>query len=1555
MALRAASVLFVANAVLPYYTLDNRMSSVMSEAHDVSFDEVHENSYCMHTIDVKNSADEELRSLQCHELCSGGAHTPECADYDPVIDGPGESSLCATPEKLFALCGRLETCWGVTHNTGLNHGYLNTYACAADAAVSSAEGRDVYVKKVSAPFGPGECPLGVGVEVLGAGHTPEVAGLYQESEDKESFFQVEPEQFMSKITFHSSGCGWVVSENLGNYKPPVVEPATVCPDDNVAASLAFGMDGDAADETICATAGSMWGEGSYCKNAVFAALCPGSCMIGCGDNDVALMEYWGYVGLTPEMFGADAFYCERDVSEEQCEDPMLGTICRATCGWSDGKMRRLSADHSALKEMSRTANAKLKGKFRALMADFRLNALAKSGARRLGIEPGYTEEFVWREVYYTFDPLPIGKTCNITGGGGDPTNFTSRVYPAMYDVKGWYETAALGISLTCEPQKRYVVEYPEQFCSRTNIPAPFNEEPMIVNNACYKKCTLATASGEPSYNSSVVDGVNDYCAGNRPEFTNFTNALCLPREKCEELCTLLGDECESFDMHRKYPLCYLNRNECSAGGALMTPNVEWDVILKTTTPDETTNAVEDHKRDNYTTYTGLLPVGGIPPNTDTALSRSDCELRCSTVYAGWCTGFVYETGCPVGGGASCTAGNGQCSYLNETAAAADGSAAMVMTFMEYSTDSGATPQLDTQTVWRNVHKKCVAEVGACADGIIPGGAESPSYFYQCADWGFPPWGAATPGVPDCHVMNDVIWMDPMLMGAGYEYTKAELEAIRLACPVTCSVCKPGMEMEAVTTFGGPYLKLENISNVTFLRADNSTRLRYVENGTTPENVTFECDGWIFEKNGASKTSVTMYNCSDSHEAANDVLELIILDDWTERIDMIDDGNGSMIENVTRYRPFVGRKEFPCQYGSDNGFCSASNIFAGVCAHTCSPLDSMEIAGGMYFFQNLTKAGPCFGDDNDAAASLFTYFEPSLTGGSSCGAIATHADLYTFEDSPCHGKGKSEKWSLMFQVLCKLTCSNTTLPAADEVVAIQYDEAHPAGAQYPDRRLAAATLSHSGGSSGEIVVEYLDGLADDAEWEAVYASWRNGSSNDAYIVTYDGVMEGSTKAALATMGVGPVCTQGEPLAQPQFATISYAQFYDVAVEADPKVSMKNVCREVKLCPELTTCVLSKHRFDEELSRFRIPGVLDKAEFASTLSPEAMDTAMKGFVPRTIVSEIRAEAYLTGTETSKLQEDIGRSVPGATRMSFGTVCGKDIGVSALQFGTATVATLVSSTAAHGSYGLAELGYNFADQPLGPEWSGPYTDVIRLERFGADDKTPFTFAIYAPGTHDLEFFKFPHDGSAPEMVGMGTEICEGWFSITLPYVGGDFIGVTDVKECAADPCHPHAECIETIGGKPICKCHDGFSGDGVEACVLNAGAGGYGEWKAKELDSYYLKLDHIDRLDFGWRVKEIMMYTITESGEKVAIPADVRMSFMRSDDMTEGQKETYDAITEKTRVYSGEYAHSHYPGDPWDQRINGNVTESARACSYYLGSRYCNSSFRHLAGQIWWCHCL
>merc|ERR1719424_792970 len=48
-------------------------------------------------------------------------------------------------------------------------------------------------------------------------------------------------------------------------------------------------------------------------------------------------------------------------------------------------------------------------------------------------------------------------------------------------------------------------------------------------------------------------------------FTSTSNALCLPRSECEEMCKSL-DDCESFDMHRTLPRCWLNSGDyCNPG------------------------------------------------------------------------------------------------------------------------------------------------------------------------------------------------------------------------------------------------------------------------------------------------------------------------------------------------------------------------------------------------------------------------------------------------------------------------------------------------------------------------------------------------------------------------------------------------------------------------------------------------------------------------------------------------------------------------------------------------------------------------------------------------------------------------------------------------------------------------------------------------------------------------------------------------------------------------------------------------------------------------------
>ena len=66
----------------------------------------------------------------------------------------------------------------------------------------------------------------------------------------------------------------------------------------------------------------------------------------------------------------------------------------------------------------------------------------------------------------------------------------------------------------------------------------------------------ATASEDIRYKDTLLaDGTNTWCSGNSPEFSMETNALCLPREECEALCTSLGDDCMSCDWHSYTPDC----------------------------------------------------------------------------------------------------------------------------------------------------------------------------------------------------------------------------------------------------------------------------------------------------------------------------------------------------------------------------------------------------------------------------------------------------------------------------------------------------------------------------------------------------------------------------------------------------------------------------------------------------------------------------------------------------------------------------------------------------------------------------------------------------------------------------------------------------------------------------------------------------------------------------------------------------------------------------------------------------------------------------------------
>merc|ERR1719258_571399 len=129
------------------------------------------------------------------------------------------------------------------------------------------------------------------------------------------------------------------------------------------------------------------------------------------------------------------------------------------------------------------------------------------------------------------------------------------------------------------------------------------------------------------------------------------------------------------------------------------------------------------------------------------------------------------------------------------------------------------------------------------------------------------------------------------------------------------------------------------------------------------------------------------------------------------------------------------------------------------------------------------------------------------------------------------------------------------------------------------------------------------------------------------------------------------------------------------------------------------------------KFRLPEILGKTETISMLEPTSMMMVKEAFSPKVIISETRAEAYLSGeampsaamNSATEAMGSIYRSVPGATRVKFENT----------NFGEMTVVSLASATAAAGAYSYAELGRAYETVPGYSDW---VTDVVRIERFGA-----------------------------------------------------------------------------------------------------------------------------------------------------------------------------------------------------------------------------------------------
>jgi hypothetical protein len=778
-------------------------------------------------------------------------------------------------------------------------------------------------------------------------------------------------------------------------------------DDNAAANFAFGHLPGSDDyvEDICEVASSSWGMGGYCDNQIFAAMCQGSCKStvcqSANAQNSAAMEYLKMLG-TPTTAATTC-------GDLDCaSSPIVAAICPSTCG--ERRARRLSA-------YSESSPAFGVHEFRAQMADMYLNSIEArektSGRRlddrRLGFEAG--SNYNLEEVYYTF------ATTTCIAGNPDPLLLDM---PVLYDVKALVKPTEITADVKCPAQTYFTSSYTGAFCRHQNVQTAYNTVPEIVDNNCYRKCTIGkpkpiktivndttyvskqwpntwntqtnlvtlpgstleyVVEGDDVYhqgNAASIDG-NDWCAGNDEAFDQGTNALCLPREECERLCDMLGDDCVSIDMHRKFPRCYLNKPPTSPSSAVQETcddkesSYEYDILVKVRSPDETTEVDDNTARYSWQTVTGkvseVVDALGGTLQTMAISTRGQCEAYCAANAV--CYGFEFITNCAFSGApAELTQGSclptGQCTlYLN---------APPHIHYDEWLDQkvpdiTGTIPQLDTTIVLKKFPAECTSTVASSMEGQFDG-----TYTY--------------------------------------------------------------------------------LTSGNFMAKDNMTRVKF----QTKSGSEFECDGWLLEYSLKEKSHEVVYNCSDAPMVANLYLGMT-LDPDVPVPTLGPNQTGPL--NYT----YVGAKEFPCQWGADEGYCETDPVFAKICSHTCTPFVTAVIGGKIHKYHMVEQCDP---RDNDAAMAAFATLHYTGIAGMTCASMVGDASVhYNYTHSPCHYGPLSP----IISVLCMATCVSTPQPFQVVTTPEPTDEASPSGSSKrklyhdPPPPPLPLTLSYGNGPAG----------------------------------------------------------------------------------------------------------------------------------------------------------------------------------------------------------------------------------------------------------------------------------------------------------------------------------------------------------------------------------------------------------------------------------------------------------------------------------------------------------
>jgi hypothetical protein len=381
-----------------------------------------------------------------------------------------------------------------------------------------------------------DCPLGRGAEVFfGDSVSSSIRGLYQMETDG-SFTHIDGlgHTIVKEPPSAGAECGWAIKELV-----PAAITSTAefedCEDDDLALNFLLGQcdDPETCETTdpdyeaeLCETLMTVWSDVNkgYCSDPIFAGVCRETCASEIGAANC---------GADLDTITA----LSTDYVCGECETPADIALCPVTCAGDErrlkGKAVGKAVRHAATRNFAR-----------------RLSTLYTT-ARKSGTERRLQASEV---IAY--------KSCGECGGE------CSAALPSggWRSWKTLHECVSGHVDVTCADVTQFIV-YEMMYCSLGNIRTLNHPNALIRDNSCHTKCGTRTED-----RIDPVTGVPDYCSGNRGIVGKDDDAICVPQEQCEEICEQ-EEDCISFDKHRRYHRCYLNR-VCPETGGTSVCNLE---------------------------------------------------------------------------------------------------------------------------------------------------------------------------------------------------------------------------------------------------------------------------------------------------------------------------------------------------------------------------------------------------------------------------------------------------------------------------------------------------------------------------------------------------------------------------------------------------------------------------------------------------------------------------------------------------------------------------------------------------------------------------------------------------------------------------------------------------------------------------------------------------------------------------------------------------------------------------------------------------------------------